>query len=96
MPILTTVIAVPASLAIGAWAPADGQRDKYIRLKGTFVATVQFEASVEDDKSDPFSIGAAQTAPGFLAIPETVKWIRANTTAYTSGTPLAKLVANPA
>jgi hypothetical protein len=95
MPVLTTVIDVPASVAAGAWHPADGMRDKYVRLGGTFTATVQFEGSVEDDKSDPFSLGAAQTSKAMLSIPETVKWIRANTTAFASGAPTAKLVGNP-
>jgi hypothetical protein len=64
-------------------------RDKYVQIHGTFVATLQVEASI--DGSDYFPVGAAQSAPGVVAVPETVEFVRVRTTAFTSGEPKAVL-----
>jgi hypothetical protein len=64
-------------------------RDKYVQLHGTFVATLQVEASI--DGSDYFAVGAAQTTPGVVAVPETVEFVRMRTAAFTSGEPKAVL-----
>ncbi len=64
-------------------------RDKTVQVHGTFVATVQLEASI--DGSDYFPVGAALTAPGAVLVPQTVEFLRVRTTAYTSGEPKAVL-----
>jgi hypothetical protein len=64
-------------------------RDKYVQLHGTFVATLQVEATI--DGSDYFPVGAAQSAPGIVPLPETVEFVRVRTTAFTSGEPKAVL-----
>jgi hypothetical protein len=64
-------------------------RDKYIQVHGTFVATLQIEATT--DGSDYFPVGPAQSAPGVVPLPETVEFVRVRTTAYTSGEPKAVL-----
>ena len=64
-------------------------RDKTVQVHGTFVATLQLEASI--DGSEYFPVGAAMTAPGAVLVPETVEFLRVRTTAYTSGEPKAVL-----
>ncbi len=62
-------------------------RDKTVQFLGTFVATLQVEASI--DGSEYFPVGAAASAPGVVRVPETVEFLRVRTTAYTSGEPKA-------
>jgi len=64
-------------------------RDKFVQLHGTFVAGLQVEASI--DGSDYFPVGAPQSAPGVVPVPETAEFVRVRTTAYTSGEPKAVL-----
>lgn len=64
-------------------------RDKSVQVHGTFVATVQIEATI--DGSDYFAVGGALSAPGVVPIPETVEFVRVRTTAFTSGDPKAVL-----
>ena len=64
-------------------------RDKTVQIHGTFVATLQLEASI--DGSEYFLAGASKTTPGVVLIPETVEFLRVRTTAYTSGEPKAVL-----
>lgn len=66
-------------------------RDKTIQIVGTFVGTVQFQGSI--DGTNWVSEGAAQTAAStaLLEVSETYQFMRANMTAYTSGTPSAYL-----
>ena len=62
-------------------------RDKYVQFHGTFTATLQLEGTV--DGSDYVPIGAPTSAPGIVAVPETVEFLRVRTTAFTSGEPKA-------
>ncbi len=64
-------------------------RDKTIQVHGTFVATLQVEASI--DGSEYFPVGTPKSAPGVALVPETVEFLRVRTTAYTSGEPKAVL-----
>lgn len=80
---------VKAEVGVGKAEQVFRFRDKYIQLHGTFVATLQVEASI--DGSDYFPVGAAQTAPGVVPVPETVEFVRVRTTAFTSGEPKAVL-----
>ena len=64
-------------------------RDKHVQVHGTFVATLQVEASI--DGSDYFNVGAAVATPGVVPVPETVEFVRVRTTAYVSGEPKAVL-----
>lgn len=64
-------------------------RDKYVQVHGTFVATLQVEATI--DGSEYFSVGGPQAAPGVVPVPETVEFLRVRTTAFTSGDPKAVL-----
>lgn len=63
--------------------------DKTIQLGGTFVATVQFQGSVNGiDWADE---GATKTATAILEVTEAYTFMRMKITAYTSGTPTAVL-----
>lgn len=81
-------LTVPTSVAAGAAVECSRYRDLTIEVSGTFVATVQIQGSVTGTTWD--NIGTAQTAPGFVyASEKTYCFLRANVTAYTSGTPRA-------
>ncbi len=62
-------------------------RDKTVQIHGTFVSTLQVEASI--DGSEYFPVGTPYSAPGALMVQETVEFLRVRTTAYTSGEPRA-------
>jgi hypothetical protein len=64
-------------------------RDKYVQFHGTFVATLQVEATI--DGSDYFPVGGPRSTPGMVPLSETVEFVRVRTTAYTSGEPKAVL-----
>lgn len=78
---------VLAAVGAGKAAHVFRFRDKYVQLHGTFVATLQIEATI--DGGEYFPVGAAQSAPGVVAVPETVEFVRVRTTAFTSGEPRA-------
>lgn len=63
-------------------------RDKYVQVHGTFVATLQLEATIEGDY---FPVGQPVSEPGVVPVPETVEFVRVRTTADTSGEPKAIL-----
>jgi hypothetical protein len=64
-------------------------RDKYVQVHGTFVATLQVEATI--DGSDYFPVGTPMSSPGVVPVPETAEFVRVRTAAYTSGEPKAVL-----
>lgn len=80
---------VKAEVGVGKAEQVFRFRDKYIQIHGTFVASLQVEATI--DGSDYFPVGAAQSAPGVVPLPETVEFVRVRTAAYTSGEPKAVL-----
>lgn len=82
-------LAAPTSAGAGASANVFRFRDKYVQLHGTFVATLQLEASIDGDTY--FPVGAPQSAPGVVAVPETVEFLRVRVAAFTSGEPKATL-----
>lgn len=80
---------VKAEVAAGKAEQVFRFRDKYVQVHGTFVASLQLEASI--DGSDYFPVGTVQSAPGVVPVPETVEFVRVRTTAFTSGEPKAVL-----
>jgi sugar phosphate permease len=80
-------IAVPTSVTQGAAAIVKGLEGKYIWLRGTFSATVAFQGSWDGTTWTTFQTGL--TAGAFVAVPQPFTHVRADTTAYTSGTPVA-------
>lgn len=90
MSFTTKTVAVPSEVAAGAAVNVDPRSDVVLGLSGTFTATVQFEYSPDASGSRWFSVGSALTAAGVLRLPAgRAKRVRANTTAYTSGTGVA-------
>jgi hypothetical protein len=83
-------IAVPRSVTAGVACDASDMDRKCVYVSGSFTATVQIQLSA--DGTNWFDEGTALTAAGSLEITKPARYIRANTTAYTSGTPLATVV----
>lgn len=80
---------VKAEVAAGKAEQVFRFRNKFVQIHGTFVASLQVEATI--DGSDYFPVGAAQSAPGVVPLPETVEFVRVRTAAFTSGVPKAVL-----
>jgi len=80
---------VPVAVGVGRVENVFRFRDKYLQVHGTFVATVQLEASI--DGSTYFAVSTGLSAPGVVPFPETAEFARIRTTAFTSGTPEATL-----
>lgn len=88
MPRIETVdIAVPTSVATGGPSTVGDLFNKTVQISGTFVATLQLQGSING--SDFVDIGAAQTAPALLEVSQSVKFLRIDVTAFTSGVPAA-------
>ena len=84
------VIKVPVTITSGASVDISDLDHKCVYLSGTFVATVQFQISA--DGANWFNEGSALTASGPLEITKPARYLRANTTAFTSGAPIAQVV----
>jgi hypothetical protein len=80
---------VKAEVAAGKAEQVFRFRDKFVQVHGTFVASLQVEATI--DGSDYFAIGGAISVPSVVPVPETVEFVRVRTAAYTSGEPKAVL-----
>lgn len=83
-------VAVPGSVAAGAACDVSDLERKCVYVSGTFTATVQIQLSA--DGTNWVNEGTALTTAGNLEITKPARYIRANTTAYTSGTPAALVV----
>lgn len=80
---------VPASVANGTAKLVQDLREKYVQFSGTFVATMDIEGSMDGTNWATTSTG--HNASAIVSVPQSVKYIRIATTAFTSGTPVAKL-----
>lgn len=84
---------VPAEVAAGTATDLDDAESVLFSLSGTFVGTVQLQVSPAESGNIWFDWGPALTAPGVVWVPVgTALRIRANVTAYTSGTPSGKAI----
>lgn len=94
MQLLFPALAAPTSVAAGAATGAIGER-KTVSIEGAFSATYQVQVSLDNSASPAAAswqnVGAALTAAGVLEISLPCAWVRLNCTAYTSGTPTARL-----
>ena len=81
---------IQASVASGAAQDVRDATTISAYISGTFVGTVQWQISA--DGTNWLDEGAAQTAPGVVVITKPTFFVRADTTAYTSGTPVGILV----
>lgn len=86
-------VPIPSSIATGAEVrvpPNTYVITLYFSLIGTAAMTVQFEYS--GDGVNWTNAGAALSANGFRTITDRVKFVRADTTAHTSGDARGRLV----
>ena len=84
--LLNAVTATGASQAV----QADAGQPAFLQVSGITIATVAFQGSL--DGTTFATIGTALTADGIVTIANAPKYLRANCTAYTSGTITAKVL----
>ena len=84
--LLNAVTATGASSAI----QVDGGQPVFLQVTGITTATVALQGSL--DGTNFATIGTALTADGIITIANSPKYVRANCTAYTSGTITAKIL----
>ena len=84
--LLSAVVATGASQAV----QADAGQPAFLQVSGITIATVAFQGSL--DGTTFATIGTALTADGIVTIANAPKYLRANCTAYTSGTITAKVL----
>ena len=78
---------VPTAAGVGKAENLFRFRDKTVQFGGIFVATLQLEGSL--DGNEYAAIGTPVTAPGLVAVPVTVEFLRVRVVAFASGTPKA-------
>lgn len=83
--LLNAVTATGSSLSVGT----DSNRPAFIQVSGLTVGTVAAQGSL--DNTNWATIGTALTANGIVTIDNPPPYIRANVTAYTSGTITVKV-----
>jgi hypothetical protein len=79
------VFEVPAAVGVGPAANVLRFRDKTVQVTGPFEGSLELEGSIGGDNYQ--TLGAAITAPGLVAVPYTLEFLRVRVTALTSGTP---------
>jgi hypothetical protein len=84
--LLSAVGATGASKAV----QADAGQPAFLQVSGITTATVAFQGSLDDTNWS--TIGTALTANGIVTIANAPKYLRANVTAWTSGTITAKVL----
>ena len=84
--LLNAVVATGASTAV----QADPGQPAFLQVAGITTATVALQGSL--DGTTYATIGTALTADGIVTIANAPKYLRANCTAYTSGTITAKVL----
>ena len=84
--LLSAVTATGASTAV----QADAGQPAFLQVSGITTATVAFQGSL--DGTTYATIGTALTADGIVTIANAPKYLRANCTAYTTGTITAKVL----
>jgi hypothetical protein len=88
-------LAAPVSVAAGAATAVGTLERKTVSVEGTFTATYQVQISLDTSASPAATSwqneGAALTTAGTLEVTKPAAWVRLNCTAYTSGTPTARV-----
>jgi len=84
--LLNSVTTAGASRAV----QSDAGNPAFLQVTGITTATVAFEGSL--DGTTFFTLGTALTANGLVTVAVAPKYLRANCTAYTSGTIVAKVL----
>lgn len=88
-------LTLPTSVSAGAAAPVGGVERKTVSIEGSFTATYQIQISLDTSNAPAATSwqneGAALTTAGTLEISKPCAYVRANCTAYTSGTPTGRI-----
>jgi len=84
--LLNSAVAAGASRAV----QSDAGNPAFLQVTGITTATVAFEGSL--DGTTFFTLGTALTANGLVTVAVAPNYLRANCTAYTSGTIVAKVL----
>jgi len=84
--LLNAVVATGESKAV----QADAGQPAFLQVSGITTATVAFQGSL--DGTNWSTIGTALTANGIVTIANAPKYLRANVTAWTSGSITAKIL----
>lgn len=86
-------LVAPVSVSAGAGQDASGFVQSTVTIEGTFTATYQVQISCDPagSASSFVNFGSTVTAAGSVAVTTPCLWVRLNCTAYTSGTPTARL-----
>jgi hypothetical protein len=84
--LLNAVVATGASTAV----QADPGQPAFLQVSGITSATVALQGSL--DGVTYSTIGTALTGDGIITLANAPKYLRANCTAYTSGTIIAKIL----
>ena len=84
--LLSAVTATGASTAV----QADAGQPAFLQVSGITSATVALQGSL--DGTTYATIGTALTADGIITVANAPKYLRANVTAWTSGTITAKVL----
>ena len=90
---LTAPITLLNSVAVSGASRAvqsDAGEPAFLQVTGITTATVAFQGSL--DGTTFFTLGTALTADGLVTVANAPKYLRANCTAYTSGTIIAKVL----
>lgn len=84
-------VPVPAEVAAGQHIECGHLAEKSVVIGGTFTAVVDIQGTLDDPNDSPnwIDISTGVAADDVVAIGGWVRAVRANTTGYTSGTPLA-------
>jgi hypothetical protein len=80
---------VEASVAAGDPLRVEEQDEVWVKATGTFDATIVIQGS--DDNGSTWADVATFTGPTVFPLSFPYKWMRANTTVYTSGTPAVSI-----
>jgi hypothetical protein len=75
-------------VATGAKLDVGELTDKWIEVSGTFTATINLQGSADGVAWVNLIAGLSV---GWVEVPQTVRYVRCDTTAYTSGTPAVHL-----
>lgn len=84
-------VPVPAAVAAGQHIECGHLAEKSVVIGGTFTAVVDIQGTLDDPNGSPvwLDLDTGVAAGDVVPVGGWVRAVRANTTGYTSGTPLA-------
>lgn len=83
----TKAMDAPAAEAAGDAILVERFTEKTVHVGGTFEATLRVQGSLDGTNWGDVSEDIDETGPQVVAVPHTVRYLRINVTAFTSGAP---------